>query len=342
MRVSGLWVLAGCFLILGAASLRAQPPGQPFTPDQPIVELKEDEARVWEHRRGPMTAVHVSPIEAATLRFESYLTFEIVVSPEGNVESAKPIGDEKRHLDEALAIEMARTFKPWTRDSKNIRVRAIDYVSLLPPERWALVPRSFPEPWDLKGVKIQLTRTGCLGTCPAYRVTIQGNGSVHFSGERYVRIPGEHDAQIAPARVRALVSQFEKAQFFAAGDKYIANVTDNPTYTLTLTVGGKTKTVTDYVGEQVGMPLVITDLENAVDHAAGTERWIKGIQADTGLSAEAGSYATRRSLASLTSFNRPVFTSYTKPRTLICCGIHGCVRIFWICSSTFCSTSLNA
>ena len=275
MRVNGLPVFAGCFLILGAASLRAQTPGQPPAADQPIIEL-HDEARVWEHRLGPMTAVHVSPIEAATLRFETYLTFEIVVTAQGRVESAEPIGDEKRHLDEARAIEMARTFKPWTRDGKNIRVRATDYVFLLPPERWALVPRSFPEPWNLKGVKIQLSRTVCYGRCPAYSVTIRGDGSVHFSGQRYVLILGEHDAHIAPAAVKELVRQFENARFFAAGDKYVAEVTDNPTYTLKLAVAGKTKIVTDYVGEQVGMPLVITDLENAVDDAAGTERWIKG------------------------------------------------------------------
>ena len=72
------------------------------------------------------------------------------------------------------------------------------------------------------------------------------------------------------------MSEFEKAKFFAAGDKYIAKVTDNPTYTLTLTVGGKTKTVTDYVGIEVGLPLAISDLENAVDDTAGTQRWIKG------------------------------------------------------------------
>jgi hypothetical protein len=147
---------------------------------------------------------------------------------------------------------------------------------LLPPERWALVPRSFPEPWGLKSVKIELSRSVCYGRCPAYSVTIRGDGSVHFDGQRFVQIPGKHDARIAPDAVRELVRQFEKAKFFAAGDKYIAEVTDNPTYTLALTVGGKTKTVTDYVGEQVGMPLVITDLENAVDEAAGTERWIKG------------------------------------------------------------------
>ena len=243
MRVNGLSVFAACFLILGAASLRAQPPGQPLTTDQPIVELKEGEARVWEHRHGPMTAVHVSPIEAATLRFETYLTFEIVVAADGHVESAEPIGDEKRHLDEARAIEMARTFKPWTQDGKNIRVRATDYVYLLPPERWALAPRSFPEPWDLKGVKIQLTRTVCYGRCPAYSVTIRGDGSVHFSGEKYVQIQGDHDAQIAPAAVMELVRQFEKAKFFAAGDRYVAEVTDNPTYTLKLTVAAAGETI---------------------------------------------------------------------------------------------------
>ncbi len=276
MRVSGLSVFAGCLLILGAATVRTQEPHQPLPAGQPIVELKPGEGNLWDHRLGPTNAVHVSPIEAGTLRFETYLTFEIVVTAEGRVESAEPIGDEKRHVEEARAIELARTFKPWTRDGKSVRVRATDYVALLPPERWALVPRSFPEPWGLKGVKIQLSRTQCFGRCAAYSVTIRGDGRVHFSGERYVLNPGDHDAQISPAAVRELVSEFEKAKFFAAGDKYIAKVTDNPTYTLTLTVGGKTKTVTDYVGIEVGLPLAISDLENAVDDTAGTQRWIKG------------------------------------------------------------------
>ena len=256
--------------------LRSQPASQPASTGQPVVDLESEDARVWEHRIGPTTAVHVSSAEANTLDFESELTFEIVISTDGRVESATPVGDEKRHLDEGRAIEMARTFKPWTRDGKNISVRVADAVQLLPPERWALMLRSFPEPWDLKSVKIELSRSVCYGTCPAYSVTIRGDGSVHFDGQRYVQIPGKHDARVAPDTVRELVRQFEKAKFFAADDKYVAEVTDNPTYTLTLTVGGEKKTVTDYVGEQVGMPLVITDLENAVDEASGTERWIKG------------------------------------------------------------------
>lgn len=285
MHIHRLSALVGCLLVSGVSAIRAYPAAQQPSTEQSTEEIKPDNPRVWEHRLGPATAVHVNAAEARSLGFETYLTFEIVVSADGRVQSAKPIGDEKRHLDEGLSIERSRRFKPWMQEGKNIRVRVTDYVFLLPPERWALAPRSFPEPWDLKFVKIQLSRSACYGTCPIYSVTIREDGSVHFSGDKYVHDPGEHDAHIDPAAVRELVRQFEKANFFAAGDRYVAEVTDNPTYTLTLTVAGKTKTVTDYVGEQVGMPLVITDLENAVDDAAGTKLWIKG---DAQSSAEGG------------------------------------------------------
>ena len=276
MQVLRFPTLTGCFLLLATSILQIQRVDGQISTEPSVVELDSSDAQVWEHRLGPTTAVHVNSAEALKLGFESYLSFEIVVSADGRVESAKPVGDEKQHVDEGRAIEMARRFKPWTRDGKDIRVRVTDDVMLLPPERWALAPRNFPERWGLKSVKIELSRGMCYGRCPAYSVTIRGDGSVHFSGEKYVQIPGKHDARIAPDTVMELVRQFEKAKFFAAGDKYIAEVTDNPTYTLTLTVGGRTKTLTDYVGEQVGMPLVITDLENAVDEAAGTEQWIKG------------------------------------------------------------------
>lgn len=275
IRVGRVTFLAGWFSLLGASTLLAQSADQASL-DQKVVVLDESEAQVSKHRLGATTAVHVDLKEARTLEFESYLTFEIVVSADGRVESAKPVGEEKRRLDEGRAIEMARRFKPWTKDGANIRVRVTDYVYLLPPERWSLHPGTFPEPWDLQGVKIELSRTACYGRCPAYAVTIRGDGKVRFTGEAFVAIPGKHDAKIPLEAMRSLIRQFESARFFAAGDKYVATVTDNPTYTLTLTVGGKTKSVRDYVGEQVGMPLVITDLENAVDEVAGTKRWIKG------------------------------------------------------------------
>lgn len=276
MQLRSCIILAECALGLGLA-LPFTLPAQDAKPSVgSIVELDENQARIWEHSIDETSAIHVDKVEAHALSFEDYLTFQIVVSPDGHVESAAPVGEERRHVEEGRAIEMARRFKPWTQNGGAIRVRVTDYVELLPPEEWALFPQKFPAQWDLKGVEIKLSRTACLGTCSDYSVSIRGDGSVHFTGRRFVLIPGNHEARISPEAVIQLVEKFENAKFFAARDKYIAGVTDNPTYTLSLTVAGKTKSVTDYVGTQVGMPLAIVDLEHDVDEMAGTERWIKG------------------------------------------------------------------
>jgi ankyrin repeat protein len=58
--------------------------------------------------------------------------------------------------------------------------------------------------------------------------------------------------------------------------KYIANVTDNPGYNLSIEIDGQKKEVDDYVGSWEGMPAVVTELEDAVDKLARTERWIEG------------------------------------------------------------------
>jgi len=51
-------------------------------------------------------------------------------------------------------------------------------------------------------------------------------------------------------------------------------VTDNPTYCLELVVGARKKVITDYVGEWVGMPAAVTELEDAVDQTADSARWV--------------------------------------------------------------------
>ena len=56
---------------------------------------------------------------------------------------------------------------------------------------------------------------------------------------------------------------------------YVASVTDNPTYVLSISIDGHEKQVKDYVGSWVGMPAVITELEDDVDAFARTDRWIE-------------------------------------------------------------------
>ena len=83
-------------------------------------------------------------------------------------------------------------------------------------------------------------------------------------------------SSVAPAVVASLLDKFRAADFWSRRPRYITPVTDNPTYIITLTVGRQTKSVIDYDGRDAGMPPSVTALENEIDQAAGTERWVTG------------------------------------------------------------------
>ena len=141
----------------------------------------------------------------------------------------------------------------------------------------ALFACSTPKPPPSSdATRISLERGPCFGTCPIYKVEIKGDGSVTYTGERFVKITGEQHAQISREEVSALVAKFEKADFFSLKDEYTAPVTDLPTYTLSVSFSGRNKTVTDYGGRMADMPAVVTELENEVDRVAGTDQWVKG------------------------------------------------------------------
>lgn len=151
----------------------------------------------------------------------------------------------------------------------------------------------FPEVRNDK-LLIGLQRTACYGSCPDYKVTIDGQGNVifttrpplddregvvhreysKFSG---VRVSGTHRTVVSKADVAKLLQKFKAADFFSLKDEYSSAVTDNPTYILSIYTGNGRKTVVDYVGEKAGMPPVVTSLQDAIDKLAGTDRWINGL-----------------------------------------------------------------
>jgi hypothetical protein len=154
---------------------------------------------------------------------------------------------------------------------------------LLSPEEKTIVtsdgrpPRKvdFPEIEDWSSLRIGLSRSVCMGTCPAYQVELSGDGSVRYLGGAFVAVGGEHRWTVSRDAVRALFQQFKDAEIFWSYDKYQAHITDNPTYRLSIAFDGHEKTLNDYVGPSVGMPEVFTALEDAVDKAVATEKWLK-------------------------------------------------------------------
>ena len=125
-------------------------------------------------------------------------------------------------------------------------------------------------------MKIGLVRTFCLGECPDYSVEIDGDGAVRYLGREHVFVPGRHQTHISPVAVQALFRKFQQAAFFSTFDYYFGGGTDNSTYTVTISFGGHSKAVRDYVGRAAHMPPKITDLEHAIDDAANTKLWVKG------------------------------------------------------------------
>ncbi len=123
-------------------------------------------------------------------------------------------------------------------------------------------------------VAVTLTRGVCFGFCPAYTVSINGDGQVSYVGRNFVNVVGEQHANVSPEAVQGLLRRFDDVRFESLRDEYRAHVTDLPTYTIVLERNGVRKTVADYGGLSAGMPQAVRDLQNEIDRVAGTSRWV--------------------------------------------------------------------
>jgi hypothetical protein len=138
-------------------------------------------------------------------------------------------------------------------------------------------------------VLIRLERVPSLVRCDddrsaSYVLDIQGNGEVTYK-ERVYNPAGSGPLlvdgpvrryRVNPQDVERLVDQFRAADFFSLQEEYVSGVTDQSGQRLTFDTGTERTTVVDYVGEMVGMPVVVRELEVAVDAVAGLEPLLCG------------------------------------------------------------------
>ena len=209
---------------------------------------------------------------------------EITVSPTGDVLDVHPRVevDPPSYADRTLKFwpqlqnEVRQwKFTPFEQNGRPVTAEIEEYLDLVPPERLPAKHVAPPVIRPDSKVSIGLMRTGCFGTCPSYTVSVTTDG-ILFEGNSYVVATGKHKAKLDANAVRNLAKRFVAADFYSMDDKYVAGVTDNPTYELSISIDGREKKVEDYVGSWVGMPAVISELENAVDDLAETKRWLAG------------------------------------------------------------------
>jgi hypothetical protein len=66
---------------------------------------------------------------------------------------------------------------------------------------------------NVSDVTFSHERTACHGSCPVYKLTFTGDGTVIYEGQDFVLIKGRQTANISPDQIRNLVSAIEEANF---------------------------------------------------------------------------------------------------------------------------------
>jgi len=131
---------------------------------------------------------------------------------------------------------------------------------------------------DLKTLTVRFERMGCYGNCPAYAITIHGDGQIEYAGKSQVKTTTAQKGQIDASKIRDIVSEFAKAKFFDFAEDYSSGehckrmCTDMASVVTELTVRGATHSVKHYYG-CIGAPKSLWELETAIDKLASTEQW---------------------------------------------------------------------
>lgn len=120
---------------------------------------------------------------------------------------------------------------------------------------------------------VELSRSGCYGTCPSYKVRVAENGDVTWSGGTFVEARGDVHATVSSEAARSLLEEFRSPRFWALCGGYDASVTDNPTMQIEVRFGSRSKTVWNYADSA---PEFESALEDSVDAAANTHAWRHG------------------------------------------------------------------
>lgn len=136
-----------------------------------------------------------------------------------------------------------------------------------------------PDAASSAGTTVTLERGPCFGTCPVYRVSLEGDGTVGFTGTRFVTRVGADTSRVAPEQVGRLADSLDAAGYFALADEYVLNssacgryATDAPTVTISVRSGERSKTVRHDHG-CADAPETLTGMERLIDSVAGTARW---------------------------------------------------------------------
>ena len=97
---------------------------------------------------------------------------------------------------------------------------------------------------------ITLERTACFGGCPVYRIWVSADGKVGYEGRSQVRRVGTATGEVSVERLRALLSELERAGYFSFATRYTSAeptcgryTTDSPSAITSVRYEGRAKRI---------------------------------------------------------------------------------------------------
>jgi len=283
----------GCFrlLVVGLAVVIAPSLIGQEAKSQGREPASPDEEEVAAHLVGTVPVIRMDFASFPELELVGVVPVEVLVDEHGNVTSVKLEGGDvtdandmkksEREMLRAVVAEAEKAgmqlhFRPFEDQGHPVPARFEIEIPIRALAEQSPKHVPFPQVHNWTSVKIVLSRTACLGTCPSYRVEVHGDGTVLYDGSSFVAITGSHRASVSHDVVSEMVEAFRSVDYFSLKGKYMWGATDLPLYKTSISIDGKTKEVFDYAGQQVGMPESVSKLEETIDRLSGVERWTKG------------------------------------------------------------------
>jgi len=122
------------------------------------------------------------------------------------------------------------------------------------------------------GTLVSLQRDRCFGTCPAYRLDIDTDGTVRYEGRANV-CKDEATERLPPAKLADLRTAIGRSRF-ASIPEHCCDEPCSDTSLLTVTVADPPPARTLLDSDCYSRPTPIQDLANAIEKIVDIEHWI--------------------------------------------------------------------
>jgi len=121
-------------------------------------------------------------------------------------------------------------------------------------------------------IEIGLERTSCYGhgKCPEYTIIIKGDGSLTYTGFKYVKKLGVHTGKVLSAKLSKTLQFLKGLDYASLKNNYDSPASDYPaTYTLVKT-NGQSKVIYNYANSG---PAKLNDFEALIDNLIDSAEW---------------------------------------------------------------------